>query len=136
MKHENFWSMFAAASASVMVIGGAATAALAQPPQATTTVFGERDLDDIRTVRVSYRDLNLASASHERILYRRVGHAAREVCTRDEIWSYDDIGFAPCVRGARRDAKPQIVMAVKRAQQIALTGASSIPMVAIAIVAR
>ncbi len=41
MKHENFWVVFAAASASVLVIGGAATAALAQPPQATTTIIAQ-----------------------------------------------------------------------------------------------
>jgi len=133
MKHENFWLAFAAASVSVMVIGGAATAALAQPPE--TTVIGERD-PDVRTVRVSYRDLNLAAARDERILVRRVGHAARDVCTREKIYSYDDIGFAPCVRGARNGARPQIALAVRRAQEIALTGTSSIPVVAIAIVAR
>ncbi len=41
MKHENFWVVFAAASASVLVIGGAATAALAETPQATTTIIAQ-----------------------------------------------------------------------------------------------
>jgi UrcA family protein len=135
MKHENFWVVFAAASVSAAVIGGAATAALSQPPS-TTTVVGTRDLDVVKTARVSYRDLNLAAARDERILKRRVGGAAREVCTREDLAAINDLGFVPCVSDAWKGARPQIAMAVRRAQEIAATGTSSIPMVAIAIAAR
>jgi UrcA family protein len=135
MKHENLWVIFAAASASLAIIGGAATAALAQPPS-TTTVVGARDPDAVNSTRVSYRDLNLAAASDKRILQRRVGGAARKVCTREDVAAINDLGFVPCVSDAWKGARPQIAMAVRRAQQIAVTGTSSIPMVAIAIVAR
>ena len=135
MKHENWWMMAAAAGTAVAIIGGTATAALAQPP-ATTTIVGERDMTaDVRTVRVSYRDLNLAAARDERILRRRVSGAIRTVCA-DGMTAVEGVGFAPCARGARRDARPQIALAVRRARDIAATGTSSIPIVAIAISVR
>ena len=133
MKHENWWVAFAAASASVVVLAGAATAALAQQ-HTTTTVIGARESDNVRTVRVSYRDLNLASARDEKTLNRRVGGAVREVCTTDISYFYD-LGYPKCASGAWRGARPQIAMAVQRAHEMAANGTSSIPMVAIAIVA-
>jgi UrcA family protein len=135
MKHENWWVMFAAASTAVVIIGGAATAALAQH-QTTTTVVGERPSEYTRTVRVSYADLNLAAVPDQRILNRRVGGAARDVCGPNDAASLSDHGFADCVSGAWSGARPQIAMAIQRASEIAQTGTSSIPMVAIAIVAR
>ena len=135
MKHENWWMMFAAASASMVIIGGAASAALAEPAT-PITVLGERQSDDVRTVRVSYADLNLAAPRDERVLLSRVGSAARNVCHSGTMGSFTDLGFAPCVSGAAYGARPQIALAVRRAQEIATTGTSSIPLIAIAIVAR
>jgi UrcA family protein len=134
MKHENWWVMAAAASTAVVIIGGAATAALAQ--HQTTTVVGERPSEYTRSVRVPYADLNLAAARDQRILNRRVGGAARDVCSPNDAASLSDHGFADCVSGAWNGAKPQIALAIRRASEIAETGTSSIPMVAIAIVAR
>jgi UrcA family protein len=133
MKHENLWVAFAAAGASVVVLAGAATAALAQPP--STTVIGPRATEEVRTARVSYRDLNLASARDERILNRRVGNAVVDVCSTD-INHFYDLGYPKCASGAWRGARPQIALAVRRAHEMAAYGTSSIPMVAIAIVAR
>ena len=134
MKHANWWVAFAAASASAVIIGGAATAALAQH-QATTTVVGERDSEGVRTIRVPYADLNLVAARDERILHRRVGSAAREVCYPNSA-SLTDHGFADCVSGAWKGARPQMALAVQRAREMAATGTSSIPLVAIAVSAR
>jgi len=133
MKFENWWVAFAAAGASVVVLAGAATAALAQQ-QTTTTVIGPRQSEDVRTARVSYRDLNLANPRDERVLNRRVGGAVREVCTRD-ISNAHDLGYPKCASGAWSDARPQIALAVRRAHEIAADGTSTIPMVAIAIFA-
>jgi hypothetical protein len=41
-----------------------------------------------------------------------------------------------CVSYAWKGARPQIAMAVARARQLALTGTTNIPLVAIAITAR
>jgi len=133
MKFENWWVAFAAAGASVVVLAGAATAALAQQ-QTTTTVIGPRQSEDVRTARVSYRDLNLANPRDERVLNRRVGGAVREVCTRD-ISNAHDLGYPKCASGAWSDARSQIALAVRRAHEIAADGTSTIPMVAIAIFA-
>jgi UrcA family protein len=134
MKHANWWIAFAAASASAVIIGGAATAALAQQ-QETTTVVGERPSEDVRTTRVSYADLKLVAARDQRILHRRVGIAARSVCYPNAA-SLSDHGFADCVSGAWKGARPQIALAVQRAREMAATGTSSIPLVAIAVAAR
>jgi UrcA family protein len=133
MKHENWWAALAAASASVVVLAGAATAALAQQ-HSTTTVVGPRASEDVRTVRVSYRDLNLAAAPDARILHRRVGNAVREVCSGNMNYFYD-LTYPKCASGAWSGARPQIALAVRRAHEMAATGTSGIPMVAIAIVA-
>jgi len=117
MKHANRW-----------------VAALAEQ-HATTTIVGERDSENVRTIRVSYADLNLVAARDERILHRRVGGAARKVCDPNAA-SLSDHGFADCVSGAWKGARPQMALAVRRAREIAATGTSSIPLVAIAIAAR
>ncbi len=134
MKHEHFWVMCAAASATAVVIGGAASAALAQQHGPTTTVVG-RSSEDGMSVRVSYRDLNLASAHGEKVLKRRVGGAARHVCEPDGF-GVSDHSFGNCVSYAWKGARPQIALAVQRAREIAVTGTSSIPLVAISIGAR
>ena len=134
MKHENWWVAFAAASASVAIIAGAASAALAQQ-HTTTTVVGARVPDDVRTARVSYRDLNLAAARDERILNRRVGSAVRQVCADGNLNYFYDLSYPKCASGAWKGARPQIALAVRRAHEIAANGTSDIPLVAIAIVA-
>lgn len=131
MKHEHFWVMCAAASATAVVIAGAAGAALAQQQGPTTTIVG-RSSEDGMSVRVSYRDLNLAAARDEMILNRRVGGAARYVC--DPVgFGVSDHSFSNCVSYAWKGARPQIALAVQRAHEIAPTGTSSIPLVAISI---
>lgn len=127
MNHEHFW-MYAAVGATAVMIDGAAPAAGAQQYSPVTTVIGERD--DRPSERVSYRDLNLAAARDERILNRRVGRAARGVCEPHR----SDYGFSDCVSVAWSGARPQIDQAVRRAQEIAATGTSGIPLVAIAVV--
>ena len=133
MKHEHFWVMCAAAGTAAAVIVGAAGAALAQPPEGAT-VIGQR-AEEGMSARVSYRDLNLASLAGEQTLNRRVGGAARFVCEPGPA-ALNDRGFSDCVTYAWKGAKPQIALAVQRAHEIAMTGTSSIPLVAIAVTAR
>jgi UrcA family protein len=130
MKHEHFWVMCAAASTALVLIVGAAGAAVAQPGS-TATVIGQRPEDGL-SVRVSYRDLNLAAARDEKILNRRVSSAAHFVCEPH----FDALDRMGCVSYAWKGARPQIAMAVARARQLALTGTTNIPLVAIAITAR
>ena len=137
MKHEHFWMMCAAASATAVVIGGAATAALAQEQQRSPiTIVGERLPDHGKRARVTYRDLNLAAAHDERVLKHRVAVAARYVCEPDATGAVGDHIYADCVSDAWDGARPQVALAVRRAREIAQFGASSIPLVAIAISAR
>lgn len=130
MKHEHFWVMCAAASTAFVLIVGAAGAATAQQSP-SATVIGQRPEDGL-SMRVSYRDLNLANAKDERILNRRVGSATHIVCEPH----FTNIDRAQCVSYAWRGARPQIAMAVQRARELALNGTTSIPLVAIAISGR
>lgn len=131
MKHEHFWVMCAATSTTLALIVGAAGAAVAQPPSSRVTVIGH-PVEEGDSVRVSYRDLNLASAKGERRLNRRVASAAQTVCEP----YFSDFERTSCQDYAWTGARPQIAMAVQRAKEIAMTGTSSIPLVAIAIVTR
>lgn len=133
MKHEHFWVMCAATSTALALIVGAAGAAISAPPQ-QATVVGQRFDEGISTT-VSYRDLNLASMEGERTLNRRVGGAARFVCEPGAA-AINDRDFSDCISYAWKGAKPQIALAVQRARELAMTGTSSIPLVAIAVTAR
>ena len=133
MKYPHFWMMCAAAGATAVVTGGAATAALAQQTSPITTIVGERPADEGNRMMVSYHDLNLTAASDARILNRRVGGAASFVCQSDDF-KVGQRAHGKCVSHAWNGARPQIALAVQRARDLAFTGASSIPLVAISIV--
>lgn len=87
--------------------------------------------------RVSYADLNLASARGERALHYRVGGAVRDLCNdatgpRDGSMSYT-FAFKGCSNDAWDQADPQIARAIERSREIAATGTSSIAAAAITI---
>lgn len=86
------------------------------------------------TRRVSYADLNLASAAGETTLNHRVRGAVSAVC-RDSVGSTSS-SFAKqaCRRFAWAGARPQIARAIQRARDIAATGSSTIAATAITIV--
>jgi UrcA family protein len=89
--------------------------------------------DDIVTRRISYADLNLASSPGERTLNRRIGYAVTNLCDEAIGRSVIEFNYKNCTSGAWRDARPQVVLAVQRAQEIAATGTSLIAATAITI---
>lgn len=123
----------ASAATAVACATGASALALAQSKP--VVVYAEPS--EVRTERVSYRDLNLATRTGEKILNRRVGGAVRRVCTEGAN-GYSPYGqdYLYCARGAWKDARPQIARAIARAHEIALYGKSSIAMTAISITVR
>lgn len=92
---------------------------------------------DLVVRRVSYADLNLASASGEKRLNRRVGSAITSLCIEAVGPDTHNLGSTianmKCARGAWAGARPQIARAVERAQQIAATGSSTIAATAIVL---
>jgi UrcA family protein len=121
--------------ASFSVAAGTAVALLAVPssaPAKEVTVRHEILSGDQLSRTVSYADLDLASADGVKRLTYRVRGAVNQVCAphyaRDTFVEYHD-----CRSYAWSGAKPQMDMAVQRAQQIASTGVSSIAPVAILI---
>ena len=89
--------------------------------------------EDFVVRRVSYADLNLASAPGERTLNRRVAGAVMDVCNEAVGGNSTDLVYRDCATGAWQGARPQISLALQRAHEIATTGSSSIVTVAIAV---
>jgi UrcA family protein len=90
-------------------------------------------LENVRTERVSYADLDLALRSHERKLNYRVAGAVKRVCLYEDRNGLPDSDYYSCANDAWEGAGPQIAQAVARAKEIALTGKSSIAAAAITI---
>lgn len=131
MRYEKILSLGAAVAITAGGFILLVAPASARPP---VVVTGDADL----VVRhVSYADLNLASATGEKILNRRVGGAVISVC--NEATGGPGAGFglgsmmARCKAAAWGGARPQIRLAVQRAREIAATGSSNIAAVAIVI---
>ena len=112
-----------------------ATAASAAQPEKPVVVYGEPQ-ENVRSERVTYADVDLATATGERTLVRRVSGAVKRVCLYEPgLAEAMDRGYRVCADGAWDGARPQIAQAVTRAKEIAMTGKSSIAATAIRIAA-
>ena len=120
----------ALAMCGATLVAALSIAATAHAQSQPLTVTGERS--EYVTRHVSYADLNLASATDEGILNRRVGVAVNDVCD-EAVGRSNQFDFRGCSYDAWGGARPQITRAVRRARDIALTGASPIAAVAITI---
>jgi UrcA family protein len=104
-------------------------------PRDVTVTARAPDPDQLQR-RVSYRDLNLAAADGQRTLHQRVRRATAFVCNPLFSGGSFDRDYYNCRDNAWDGAEPQMALAIQRAKEIALAGSSSIPPVAIAVVAR
>ncbi|CAA9511584.1 MAG: hypothetical protein AVDCRST_MAG31-925 [uncultured Sphingomonas sp.] len=100
--------------------------------QAPVEVVGERIHDDQLTERVRYGDLELAGADGQRALTFRVRSAVSKVCAPLDGTNLRT-RHQQCRSVAWHGAKPQMARAIERAQQLAATGSTSLPEVAIAV---
>ncbi len=89
---------------------------------------------DLPQRRVSYADLNLAALDGQRVLHTRLDSAIDGVCT-DGGFPSNELGFVECRLHAWSGTRSQVGNAIQRATEIATTGHSALPIVAIAIVA-
>jgi len=129
--------MFTRLSKIAAVLSGVTASLVITSPanaqRSPVVVYGHEDAN-VRTERVSYADLNLASVAGERKLHRRVDNAVKRVCLfRDGTVGLPSNGYNLCADGAWDGATPQIAQAIQRAKDIALTGKSSIAAAAITI---
>jgi UrcA family protein len=117
------------------LVAGAAIAAASSPLHARppTGVVVIAHPEDYVIRRVSYADLNLATAPGERTLNHRVGNAVSYVCNEATGGLSTSFEYADCRAGSWSRARPQIALAVERAHQIAATGSSLIAATAITI---
>jgi UrcA family protein len=128
---ETIIRMSVASGVTLALLVGVASAALAKP----VTVIADRLHEDQLSERVSYADLNLASAEGVKTLTWRVSGAVRRVCAPLEH-SLKPIQHSQCTSFALKGAQPQMERAIVRAQEIAANGTSSIAPVAIVIATR
>lgn len=120
--------LFLATTLTLVAAVGAAPASAQAPLQ----VVAQRVYDDQLTERVSHRDLNLASASGQKSLRFRVRSATGKVCAPlngTNLRTQQQY----CRSVAWNGAKPQMEQAIARAQQLAATGITSLPEIAIAV---
>jgi len=89
--------------------------------------------DEVVIRRVGYADLNLAALPGERTLNRRIGHAVTSLCDEAVGGRKIELSYMNCTYGAWRVARPQVALAVQRAQELAATGTSLIVATAISI---
>lgn len=127
---ENILKLCAAGGVTLALLAGAAGLAAAKPSN-QATVIAPSD-SNTRVERVSYRDLNLTMASHQKLLTNRVGRAANYVCEPLDTSGFNQ-DWRFCKAGALNSARPQIALAIQRANEIAASGFSSIPPVTIVL---
>ena len=121
-----------AIASAILSAAGPAFAGQSQP----VVVYAE-PVEGVRTLHVSYADLDLATLKGERQLNARVSGALEDVC----LFGVDgprlqSSGYYQCAGDAWMKAKPQMDRAIARAKDIALNGKSSIAATAITISVR
>jgi UrcA family protein len=132
MKYANALSFCAAFAITACAIFVAGSPAFGKSAPIVVTAQPE-----MTSRHIGYADLNLASATGERILNRRVNYAIGDLCV-EVTGGYSgsstlDFANVTCSRSAWQQARPQMERAVQRAREIALTGKSSIAAAALTI---
>jgi UrcA family protein len=122
MNHGKALALCGASLVTALAVGAAAFPLDAGTPRTVLVIAHPADTVERR---VTYADLNLAAASGERMLYRRVGNAVTDVC-------FDAVGsdstnrqLDDCSSGAWDRARPQVARALQRAHENAATGMTS-----------
>jgi len=132
VSHRNLLPVTGALAVALIgvVVGGA-------PAFARNAIVVEApNPEDVVSRHISYDDLNLARPAGERALDHRVKYAINSLCSEvtDGLNSTTWLGYADTRKCSIRvwgQARPQIVLALERAREIAATGMSSIPAAAI-----
>lgn len=126
LKHYKALSLCAAFALTSLSLFAVAPAHAKSDP---VVITGQR-ISDLPTQRVSYRDLNLASAADLAALERRVGSAVKSVCLeRDQraeksLASFGE--YVACSDFAWGGARPQLAAAIDQARALALNGNGSV----------
>ena len=128
MTKKNAFSMLVALS---VMLGWLAVAVPAFAKTKPVVVTAPSDAAFTR--RVNYRDLDLAKLGDKKILLQRVRSAVTNVCLQGTGLGTQFYEKVTCRKDAWSDARPQIKLAVQRADEIAQFGSSAIPAVAISI---
>jgi UrcA family protein len=119
----------AVATAAVLAL----TVAMTVPVAAKEVTVRHRVISEDQLTRsVSYADLDLASPNGVKRLTTRVRSAVGYVCA-PHLDRVRASGYGECRSYAWKGARPQMDLAVQRAQQIAQNGVSAIAPVAIVI---
>lgn len=98
--------VYGAAFTVAACLAGTASAGNSQSNEIGVTSTG------LRTVTVSYADLDMADTKAQEIFYDRVSHAARQVCGSPHRWDVGSLIQASknkqCFQGAMSEAMQQV----------------------------
>ena len=125
-----------AAVALTALSAAVVTPAQARPAQVVVTA---QRASELPTRRVSYRDLNLASATDQATLQSRVGFAVKQVCGERAQHAEKTLAsftrYSACRGFAWNGARPQVAAAVDRARAraLALNGNGAVAVGSLAI---
>jgi UrcA family protein len=110
---------------TAIAIGGAAAFPLeAGTPHAVVVTIQPQNLLERR---IDYTDLNLAAVAGQQNLNRRISYAVTSLCNEAVSNSTNtSLDYRDCQSEAWRGAHAQVSLAVRRAQEIAATGSSTI----------
>jgi UrcA family protein len=114
-------SVLVAASVAACILGASGVALAGDNCQdktlASSTVTSHVQPYSANSVRVSYRDLDLASASGSRVLEERITRAARHVCAASDIRNLKEVAAeGSCEREAVSNALADVHSAHPGAQ--------------------
>lgn len=121
------------ASAMALALSGQLSARSVNAGDDQPVVVTGQPEEAVATRRVSFADLDLALASGQKTLHRRVSGAVRSVCLEATGPNPIEWAESACRTDVWRDARPQMARAVQRARDMALNGTSAIAPVAISI---
>lgn len=105
--------MFPIAATTLTLAAALATFTPVQAAEVTT-----------KSVRVSYADLDLATAEGAKTLDKRIGKAIYQVCGLAGTDIHSRASWAACAKDARAGAKPQVELAMLKAQREAFADAT------------
>ena len=123
--------LFAAAA----VTASAGSLLLTVTPAHARDVTVVASAQDVPTATVRLNDLNLAAASGQRTLSRRVGKAVREVCADRDTRDLQS-GYGSCVSEAWTGARPQMASLISRAERMAASATVAVAASSISVRAR
>lgn len=118
--------------AAAVCVSGLAVTAAAGPAQAQDATVRAAVSEEVPQVKVNIADLQLASATGQKRMNRRVAFAVSKVCNPQYEGALSR-GYTRCLETAWNGARPQMARAIEAAQRYAAAGGTDVAVAAISV---